>query len=54
MKDHNRSKVHKKRVKELKDVPYSQEEAERAAGMGSYDYKFTDKKTKKREKMETN
>ena len=31
--DHLKSKPHKKRLKELKDKPYSQEEAERAAGM---------------------
>ncbi|XP_067316630.1 zinc finger protein 593 [Anolis sagrei] len=36
MKDHFRSKVHKKRLKELSEEPYTQEEAERAAGMGSY------------------
>ena len=54
LKDHNKSKLHKKRVKQLKEVPYSQEEAERAAGMGSYDYKSSDNKSKKREKMETN
>ncbi|CAG2166364.1 unnamed protein product [Oppiella nova] len=35
-KDHNKSKAHKKRVRLLRDEPYSQEEAERAAGMGSY------------------
>ncbi|PKK17478.1 hypothetical protein A306_00000436 [Columba livia] len=31
-----RSKVHKKRLKQLREAPYTQEEAERAAGMGSY------------------
>lgn len=31
--DHLKSKPHKKRLKELKETPYSQEEAERAAGM---------------------
>ncbi|XP_042296715.1 zinc finger protein 593 [Sceloporus undulatus] len=36
MKDHFRSKVHKKRLKQLREEPYTQEEAERAAGMGSY------------------
>ncbi|XP_034269416.1 zinc finger protein 593 [Pantherophis guttatus] len=36
MKDHFRSKVHKKRLKQLSEEPYTQEEAERAAGMGSY------------------
>ncbi|EOA92868.1 Zinc finger protein 593, partial [Anas platyrhynchos] len=36
MKEHFRSKVHKKRLKQLSEEPYTQEEAERAAGMGSY------------------
>ena len=36
MKEHKRSKQHKQRVKELKVPPYSHEESERAAGMGSY------------------
>ncbi|XP_055343933.1 zinc finger protein 593-like [Paramacrobiotus metropolitanus] len=33
---HQKSKVHKQRVRELKTVPFSQKEAEAAAGMGSY------------------
>ncbi|OMJ76360.1 hypothetical protein SteCoe_24302 [Stentor coeruleus] len=33
LQDHLKSKPHKKRLKELKEVPYSQEEAEKAAGM---------------------
>jgi bud site selection protein 20 len=33
LSDHLKSKPHKKRLKELKETPYSQEEAERAAGM---------------------
>ena len=33
IEDHIKSKPHKKRLKELKEKPYSQEEAERAAGM---------------------
>eukprot|EP00036_Acanthoecidae_sp_10tr_P017538 CAMPEP_0206302544 /NCGR_PEP_ID=MMETSP0106_2-20121207/8777_1 /ASSEMBLY_ACC=CAM_ASM_000206 /TAXON_ID=81532 /ORGANISM="Acanthoeca-like sp., Strain 10tr" /LENGTH=184 /DNA_ID=CAMNT_0053733313 /DNA_START=1 /DNA_END=555 /DNA_ORIENTATION=- len=33
---HMRSKVHKRRIKELKDEPYSIAEAEQAAGMGHY------------------
>jgi bud site selection protein 20 len=33
LNDHIRSKPHKKRLRELKTKPYSQEEAERAAGM---------------------
>ncbi|KAJ1176294.1 hypothetical protein NDU88_001576 [Pleurodeles waltl] len=36
MKDHFRTKVHKKRLKKLQEEPYTQAEAERAAGMGSY------------------
>ncbi|XP_014771291.1 zinc finger protein 593 [Octopus bimaculoides] len=36
MKEHFRGKPHKRRIKELKTEPYSQAEAERAAGMGSY------------------
>lgn len=34
--EHKRSKVHKRRLKELEYEPYSQEESERASGMGSY------------------
>ncbi|KAK2496552.1 hypothetical protein MC885_016547 [Smutsia gigantea] len=36
LKTHFRSKDHKKRLKQLSLEPYSQKEAERAAGMGSY------------------
>ncbi|KAK6170154.1 hypothetical protein SNE40_018619 [Patella caerulea] len=36
LKNHFRSKLHKKRLKELSIEPYTQAEAERAAGMGSY------------------
>uniref|UniRef100_A0A8C9KD36 Zinc finger protein 593 n=1 Tax=Panthera tigris altaica TaxID=74533 RepID=A0A8C9KD36_PANTA len=36
LKTHFRSKDHKKRGLQLSVEPYSQEEAERAAGMGSY------------------
>ncbi|KAM9033349.1 zinc finger protein 593 [Sarcophilus harrisii] len=36
LKNHLKSKDHKKRLKQLTVEPYSQEEAERAAGMGSY------------------
>ncbi|XP_023690450.1 zinc finger protein 593 [Paramormyrops kingsleyae] len=36
MKEHFKTKVHKKRLKELRVEPYTQAEAERAAGMGSY------------------
>ncbi|KAM8976096.1 zinc finger protein 593 [Pelodytes ibericus] len=34
--EHFKTKVHKRRIKKLKDEPYTQAEAERAAGMGSY------------------
>ncbi|KAJ8398154.1 hypothetical protein AAFF_G00429980 [Aldrovandia affinis] len=36
MKEHFRTKVHKRRLKQLREEPYTQAEAERAAGMGSY------------------
>ncbi|XP_024410512.2 zinc finger protein 593 [Desmodus rotundus] len=36
LKTHFRSKDHKKRLKQLSVEPYTQEEAERAAVMGSY------------------
>merc|ERR1712002_831819 len=36
LKDHERTKNHKKRVKLLKETPYTQAEADMAAGMGSY------------------
>ncbi|XP_018422511.1 PREDICTED: zinc finger protein 593 [Nanorana parkeri] len=36
LKEHFKTKVHKRRLKQLRDEPYTQEEAERAAGMGSY------------------
>jgi bud site selection protein 20 len=34
--EHLKSKIHKRRLKHLEDEPYSIEESERAAGMGSY------------------
>jgi len=34
--DHLKSKIHKRRLRLLKEKPYTQEEAEMAAGMGSY------------------
>lgn len=46
MKDHFKTKVHKRRMKALEDEPYSVEEAERAAGHGSY-------VSHKKRKMET-
>lgn len=36
IKEHFKGKPHKKRIKALKVEPYTQAEAERAAGMGSY------------------
>lgn len=36
MKDHFKTKVHKRRLKALEDEPYSVEESERAAGHGSF------------------
>ncbi|CAB1432476.1 unnamed protein product [Pleuronectes platessa] len=36
LKEHFRTKLHKKRLKKLRDEPYTQAEADRAAGMGSY------------------
>ncbi|KAG7510521.1 hypothetical protein JOB18_024170 [Solea senegalensis] len=36
LKEHFKTKVHKKRLKELREEPYTQAEADRAAGMGSY------------------
>lgn len=35
LKEHTKTKVHKRRLKQLKDDPYSQAEAEQAAGLGS-------------------
>ncbi|XP_054714045.1 zinc finger protein 593-like [Uloborus diversus] len=36
MKEHFRSKVHKRRLKALETEPYTQKEAEAAAGIGNY------------------
>ncbi|CAF0790680.1 unnamed protein product [Brachionus calyciflorus] len=36
LKEHFRTKLHKRRMKALETEPYTQEEAKRAAGMGSY------------------
>ena len=41
--DHQKSKQHKRRLKKLLDEPYTQEEAEKAAGMGSYHYEHNKK-----------
>eukprot|EP00741_Cyanophora_paradoxa_P009565 tig00001530_g9264.t1 len=48
LKAHTRSKAHKKRLKELKEEPYSHREAEAAAGMGPPDNGKTSK-----DKMQT-
>merc|ERR1719468_985873 len=42
---HQKTKNHKKRMRLLKEKPYSQAEAELAAGMGSYNAKEIKKKT---------
>lgn len=36
LEGHKRSKPHKRRVKEMKETPYSHAEAEAAAGLGNY------------------
>lgn len=36
MKEHFRSKVHKRRLKALELEPYTVEESERAAGLGNF------------------
>lgn len=41
LEEHQKSKLHKRRVRELKEVPYTPEEAERAAGMGSYEIRHS-------------
>eukprot|EP00127_Corallochytrium_limacisporum_P007279 Clim_evm20s246 gene=Clim_evmTU20s246 len=46
LKKHKQTKNHKKRVKLLKDEAYTQEEAERAAGMGKADNGIITKKEK--------
>lgn len=38
--DHKKTKSHKKRMRSMKEAPYSQAEAELAAGMGSYTVKI--------------
>ncbi|XP_054166338.1 zinc finger protein 593-like [Oppia nitens] len=52
--DHTKSKTHKKRVKLLEDEPYSQEEAERAAGHGNYTYERQITGRNKTKQMDTN
>lgn len=39
MEDHFKTKVHKRRMKALEDEPYTEKEAELAAGHGSFSYK---------------
>jgi len=36
LNEHKRGKNHKRRVKDTNEVPYSIEESERAAGLGTY------------------
>lgn len=36
LNDHAKTKIHKRRLKALQMEPYTQEEANRAAGQGSY------------------
>lgn len=47
LEGHFRSKVHKQRMKQLEVEPYSQAEAERAAGMGNF------QRPAKRQKVQT-
>lgn len=51
--EHKKTKNHKKRVRLLKDKPYTQAEAELAAGMGSYTIKATAPKTSKLKSNDT-
>lgn len=46
--DHKKTKNHKKRLRLLKEVPYSHAEAEAAAGMGTYHIKIENKKKEKK------
>mmetsp|Transcript_1449 Transcript_1449/g.2537 ORF Transcript_1449/g.2537 Transcript_1449/m.2537 type:complete len:101 (-) Transcript_1449:70-372(-) len=43
IQNHFRTKEHKKRMKTTKNIPYSHEEAERAAGLQPAKVRFTDK-----------
>eukprot|EP00039_Didymoeca_costata_P018842 m.335210 g.335210 ORF g.335210 m.335210 type:complete len:142 (+) comp17537_c0_seq1:177-602(+) len=36
LKEHFRSKIHKRRIKKLQEEPYSHKEAEQAGGMGQF------------------
>jgi len=47
LQEHIRGKVHKRRVKDLQIKPYSIEESERAAGLGSYVLPTKEEKTSK-------
>ena len=42
IQEHFKTKVHKKRMKTLKEIPYTHEEAERAGGLMPEKVKFTD------------
>jgi bud site selection protein 20 len=52
LQGHLKSKVHKRRLKELAEPPYTQKEAEAAAGMGSYNMTAKPSKTIRAEKMD--
>ena len=52
MDTHLRNKEHKKRVRTNKEIPYSHEEAERAAGLQPATKKFTDLIYQGKTKME--
>lgn len=39
LEEHRRSKLHKRRIRDLRDTPYSQAEADAAGGLGSYTIK---------------
>ncbi|ETN74755.1 zinc finger protein 593-like family protein [Necator americanus] len=50
--DHRKSKLHKNRVRSLKEVPYSMKEAEAAAGHGTYKHVTLKSKLVSEEKMD--
>ncbi|KAF9356111.1 hypothetical protein BGX34_010094 [Mortierella sp. NVP85] len=54
LEEHQKGKIHKKRVKVLKEVPYSQEEADAAAGLQKADSKVKKAKADAAMDVETN
>ena len=52
IQEHFKTKVHKKRMKTVKDIPYSHEEAERAGGLMPAKVRFTDVLYSGKTKME--